>query len=1257
MRMRQWLLTALLFSLVTAGRAQSLPFTSGPDAAGDSGGGTVLVVKFKPQTGSKARQFSPDVRNYYVLQQLGVKKLTQPFPGRVAAGKDKRAIRPGLRPVDLSRIYQFRIAPGLDVEKALKLLRSDAAIEYAEPLYTNYAPLYVPNDPQAQPLTGGQFQLAKIKAYEAWDIQKGNPAITIGIADFGTDANHEDLRDNIRYNTADPVDGVDNDNDGMADNYAGWNFATNTSNLAGASNSLTTHGSFVAGMAAGTPDNGKGIAGAGFNCKFMPVTIDGSKGYNGLLYLAERGCKVINLSWGRPGFASRAEEDIINYVVYNYDVVLVAAAGNSHSADYYWPASYENVISVGATESNDQKAVWGGGGSNYNDKVDISAPGSGVYSTTNGSYGINWGTSFSSPLVAGAAALLRSQYPALNAKQIADRLISTSDNIYDIPENAPYVAKLGRGRLNMYRALTETKGAAFVDASLTGYGNQPYAYAGHSANMVVRVKSTMGNLENLKISLTTPSPYVTITSGQATIGALAAGSVAGNGAAPFIFTVRAGTPVNTPVNFLLTYTDGTYTGSEHFTVEVSQDYLDVTVNQLKLTATSRGRIGYNDELTGQGMGLWYKNQSLLHESGLMIGTSPTQLSNCFRDHTGNFTKDDHVRAAKPIWFDASNGADFSATVSFTDSGNPAGTGLQIRQQVYAWKDAPVEKSVIFEYKITNTSDADIPQLYAGIFTDWNIYGYSNNEGAWDALRQTGYVYNKAMPNLFAGIRLLTAEAPQQYYVFDTQSELFVYDGFSPEEKFRSMSEGIARTPSVPAALDVMQTIGTQLSNLKKGETRTVAFALVAGDNLTDLQKQADAIRQQFIRVKTSPLPVVARTGYCKDESVLLAPGNGNAFRLYAREGDTSPIASGTSFHIGPIRKDTTLYLAGADSLYESQRIAVTLKALIPTAAISANRDTLGIIEGHQLELNAGGTEATEWLWDFGDGSTSREQHPVHAYAVPGTYEVKLTAVNHIGCTGSASRIVRVFEGLKSPAPTVRDFSVCLNEAATIRPGNGTSFKFYTSHSSEQLVFTGSAFQTGPITRDTLFYVTGNDFLTESDPVTVRISGARPHAAFRANAHRLDLREEEVLRLTDASAGAVEWLWDFGDGSTSREPNPVHAYAAPGEYEVKLLTRNSLGCTAEATRRVAVFRTAVEDLSIAVQVYPNPSDGKFTLRKDNGFVTDHISLLVTDLLGREILRKEISQPGKLSSLFLPAPGLYQVRITANGQTMVKRVWVR
>src|SRR6185437_10058009 len=101
--------------------------------------------------------------------------------------------------------------------------------------------------------------------------------------------------------------------------------------------------------------------------------------------------------------------------------------------------------------------------SNYNYRVDICAQGKNTYTTIgpNGygsigvpSYTFNSGTSFSSPIVAGAAALVRSKFPSYNSQQVIQQLRITADDIYSLPENSAYIEMLGKGRLNMYRALT-----------------------------------------------------------------------------------------------------------------------------------------------------------------------------------------------------------------------------------------------------------------------------------------------------------------------------------------------------------------------------------------------------------------------------------------------------------------------------------------------------------------------------------------------------------------------------------------------------------------------------------------------------------------------------------------------------------------------------------------------------------------------------------------------------------------------------------
>src|SRR5690606_33097567 len=115
------------------------------------------------------------------------------------------------------------------------------------------------------------------------------------------------------------------------------------------------HGLSVAGCSSAATDNITGIAGTGFKCKYLPVK--GSRtadsiydppivaGYEGIVYAARQGCKVIVCSWGSPNSYSKLNQDIINYVVETYDVVIVAAAGNTHGEYDFYPASYDNVIS------------------------------------------------------------------------------------------------------------------------------------------------------------------------------------------------------------------------------------------------------------------------------------------------------------------------------------------------------------------------------------------------------------------------------------------------------------------------------------------------------------------------------------------------------------------------------------------------------------------------------------------------------------------------------------------------------------------------------------------------------------------------------------------------------------------------------------------------------------------------------------------------------------------------------------------------
>lgn len=188
--------------------------------------------------------------------------------------------------------------------------------------------------------------------------------------------------------------------------------------------------------------------------------------------------KLINYSRGGCTYSSVQQEGY-RYIRQDLDVLVIASAGNgkgwacvTDSEQYVYPASYDYVTSVSSIGHS--KFIGEGiynwkdvhkryplnpNSSTYqhNDKVDIVAPGYDVMTTSNNSYNVSSGTSFSAPMVAGVAGLILSVKPDLTANQIENILKNTADDIYWIPYNAAYIGKLGSGRLNAFRAVKTTE--------------------------------------------------------------------------------------------------------------------------------------------------------------------------------------------------------------------------------------------------------------------------------------------------------------------------------------------------------------------------------------------------------------------------------------------------------------------------------------------------------------------------------------------------------------------------------------------------------------------------------------------------------------------------------------------------------------------------------------------------------------------------------------------------------------------------------
>ncbi len=302
---------------------------------------------------------------------------------------------------------------------------------------------------------------ADIDAPEAWDIEIGSRDVVIAIIDTGIDYNHPDIAKKIWNNTDEiPGNGIDDDSNGYIDDSRGWYFFDNNSNITDGYG----HGTMCTGIAAASTNNGIGISGVGWNCTFMPLRVANQSGstsvefcVKAIQYAADNDADVISMSFGF-GILIQILKDAVDYA-YNKGVFLCAAAGNQNSSALLYPAGFENVTAVAATDQNDQRCIWGpGSGSNYGDWVDIAAPGNLILTSTpthdfymenygwTHNYGIGHGTSFSTPIVAGTAALLLSMNPSLEPDIIKSLLCNNVD-----PYNS--TEYIGTGRINAYKAL------------------------------------------------------------------------------------------------------------------------------------------------------------------------------------------------------------------------------------------------------------------------------------------------------------------------------------------------------------------------------------------------------------------------------------------------------------------------------------------------------------------------------------------------------------------------------------------------------------------------------------------------------------------------------------------------------------------------------------------------------------------------------------------------------------------------------------
>jgi subtilisin family serine protease len=809
-----------------------------------------IIIKVKPAFVSVCSDTKIDHPAFTSLATVvGVSNLHKKFP--LDKSPEKPFNNTGQAYADLSLIYELNYTSILTIEKAINKLFLSNILAYAEP---HFIPKinYNPNDPLANP--ANQYHLQTINAFNAWNIDKGDSSVVIGITDTGTDPTHPDLFNNIKRNYADVIDGIDNDGDGFTDNYMGWDLGVNDND---ATYQANAHGVHVCGLSSASTDNTIGGAGSGFNCKFLPVKISDANGsliaaYEGIKYAADHGCQIINCSWGGGG-ASQFGQDIINYATINKSSLVVCAAGNNGVDGDFYPAAYNYVLSVANTSQNDVKFY----SSNYGYMIDVCAPGDNVNSTWPGSlYITTSGTSMSAPVVAGAAGIVKNHFPAYNGLQVGERLKVTADNIY--AANPSYINKLGTGRINLFRALTDPASPSVVltNKSVTDRNDLSFIN-GDTLFITGNFVNYLDPTSALNVTVTPLSAYAVSIDNTTSLGTINTLASATNSLDPFTFKLTGVIPVNQAIDFEVVMSDGAYAAKQFFTLFINVDYINIEVNDVSTTATSKGKIGYNQDAQAQGLGFKYNNTELLYEAGLMIGCDTTKVSDCVRGlntSTSDFDFGTINRIALQI---PSINSDFDTKAKLNDNLAFSPLNITVDQNTFAWTALPNNQFVIWEYMITNTHLTDtMKNMFAGIFADWDIDGgtYAQNRSAYDASTKMGYTFYTATGGKYAGIKLLTNTAPANFYAIDHVSGgnggLDFANGVDTKDKYLSLSIQRVAAGVAGNGTDVMNVMSSGPLRLDPGQTVKVAFALIGGDSLQNLIAGANQAQIKYDGIAT-----------------------------------------------------------------------------------------------------------------------------------------------------------------------------------------------------------------------------------------------------------------------------------------------------------------------------------------------------------------------------------------------------------------------
>lgn len=1134
-------------------------------------------------------------------QSAGITNLSLPF--KIAKRSD-----------ELQRTFLLEFSNKSKVMDIIRQLEATNAIDYAERVPLDKITL-TPNDPSYP----SQWEFSNIQASLAWNYFSTGSTIVVAIVDDAIERTHPDLAANIWINAGDNnTNGVDDDGNGYIDDRNGWDVADNDNNPNPPSSAFD-HGTHVAGIAGAVSNNGVGVSSIGYSVRLMCVKSTNSSssvthGYDGVLYAAENGADVINMSWGGSTFSTTAE-NIINYA-HSLGCVLIAAAGNNNVSTVFYPAGYTNVIAVAATTSSDTKASF----SNYGTWIDVSAPGNNIYSTTVGaSYGYKSGTSMASPMVAGLAGLMLSLNPALTNTDIRNCIQTTVNNIDGL--NPGYVGQLGSGRINANLAMQ------CISSTLAW---PPVAQ--FSAN--VTTVTAGGQVTFTEECLYSPATWVWSFPGGTPA------SFNGANPPPIVY--------NTPGTYNVTLTATNVNGSD---VELKSGYITVTADG--------GCYGMNYPPPGTWTGVNYYTGATLGADGWINGMTIYEdfqkamyfdassqpyayLNNVFigfgRAYSSNPNKVVPIRI-----YDGSGGPTSAPGALLGTTNITMGQIMNDVDNSYYTEvnfitnpiTLPASKRFFVAVDMTNldwTTAKDTLSIVSnsnGQTTPSVVWEQQNPSGTWFRYTTAG-TWNLSI-SLYIHPFLTNTPTNATFTTSATticEDQTISFNGAGSTYEDTLLWYFPGGSPLISNNLNQTVMFNTP------GNYTAILYVVGGGCSLLD---------SSFVNITVNPKPNVGAStttpDICTSGSATLIATGASSYTWSPTTGLSS--GSGTPVTATPATS-TTYTVTGTSAAGCTNTASIEIdvnSAPIATANLSDNN----FCQGSTINLDGSlSVDANSFLWTISGGTPASSTLGTLSslFSTPGTYNVTLAVTNNCG---SDNEVVSITVN-PNPNPTLSlpDDSVCVSTAAITMNGSPAGGS-YSGSGVSGTTFTPSVAGAGTHTI-TYNYVDGNGCSgSVNDNVIVN---ANPTVSFNFSSDTACLTAGLIPMSGTPSGGTFT-----GTGVSGSDFDP--ATAGVGTHTINYMFTDVNACSGSANDNIIVdaclgMNDEVNNQA-GIVIYPNPANQHINITSLHTF--SHIRL--SDMSGR-IVRNETMN--SLNSFMLDvndlAMGMYTIEVSNENSELYK-----